>query len=74
MISKQTEQKAEILKLVGFALLAPFGRICMEPIVVLNEFGFTGFLCYALLSLMIGICGLNCIARSYEILEERRIK
>ena len=74
MISKQTEQKAEILKLVGFALLTPFGRICIEPIVVFKEFGFAGFLCYAILSFIIGTGGINCIARSYEILEERRTR
>ena len=74
MISKQTEQKAEILKLVGFALCSPLGRICIEPVVVFKECGLIGFLCYATLSFIVAIYGIDCIARSYEILEESRIK
>ena len=74
MISKETEQKAEILKLVGFALLAPFGRICIEPIVVINEFGFTGFMIYLTFSIIVGLFGTRCIVRSFEILEEKRIR
>ena len=74
MISKQTEQKSEILKLVGFALCSPLGRICIEPVVVFKECGLISLLCYAVLSFIIGTGGINCIGRSYEILEERRIK
>ena len=74
MISKETEQKAEILKLVGFALLTPFGRICIEPIVVINEFGLAGFIVYIIFTLIIGTFGANCILRSFEILEEKRIR
>ena len=74
MISKQTEQKAEILKLVGFALLTPFGRICIEPLVIIHEFGSVGFIGYLIFTLVIGTFGVNCILRSFEILEEKRIR
>ena len=74
MISKETEQKSEVLKIVGFALLTPLGRIFVEPIVVLNEFGFIGLICYIIFGFTIGTFGLTCILRSCEILEEKRIK
>ncbi|MBI3591227.1 MAG: hypothetical protein HY094_07635 [Candidatus Melainabacteria bacterium] len=74
MISKQTEQRAEILKIAGLAFCSPLGRIFIEPIVVIKEFGFVGFLGYCIFSILVGTFGVNCILRSHEVLEEKRIK
>ena len=74
VVTKQTEQQAEILKLIGFAFCAPFGRIAVEPVVVFNEFGLMGFITYLVFTLITGTFGVNCILRSYEVLEEKRMK
>ena len=68
MISKQTQQKAEVLKIAGFALLTPLGRVFVEPAVVFNEFGFLGFIIYLIFAFSVGIFGISCILRSCDIL------
>lgn len=74
MISKETEQRSEVLKIAGFALLTPFGRIFMEPVAVFEEFGLIFFLAYLIISIIIGLLGICCIFRSCDILTIRRIK
>lgn len=51
MISTEIEQRSEVLKIAGFALLTPFGRVCMEPIIVFKEFGLISFILYLIFTL-----------------------
>ena len=69
MISKQSEYKAEVLKISGFAMLAPFGRLFFEPAVLLKECGVCFFV-YVIISTAIGILGLTFILRGNDLLNE----
>ena len=71
MIDRQTEQKSEILKITGFALCAPFGRLFVEPMVVIKEFNSPWLIVYIFISVVFAICGFNCIVRSCDILDAK---
>lgn len=71
MLSKQTEQRAEILKIAGFALITPFGRIFIEPMIVIKEFNSPWIFAYVLFVIFIAIVGLEFIVRSCDILSTK---
>ncbi len=73
MISKEIEYKAEVLKIAGFALLSPWGRLFFEPIALLKECG-VYFLVYLIISFVLAILGLKFIVRGSKLLNLNRRK
>jgi hypothetical protein len=67
---KKQDYKSDILKISGFALTTPLGRIFIEPTVVFNEFGFQNFIGYLVLCLTLTMIGATLIYTGYDTLEK----
>ncbi len=70
MIKEIDKYSAEIFKIAGFALMSSFGRIVIQPSVVLNEFGLKGFIFYTILSLFLFFIGIIILIKGYDILDK----
>ena len=71
MISESQQYKSDAIKVVGFALIAPFGRAISDPYLI-KDFGlllsFT-FIAYTVVLLMLGVA---CILKGYNVLEKEK--
>lgn len=71
MISEPQKYKSEVIKLIGFALIAPFGRAISDPYLI-KDFGlllsFT-FIAYTVVLLMLGLA---CILKGHDILKKEK--
>jgi len=72
MPTKEDEYKAQSYQIVGFALMSPFGRICLQPTVVFNELGPFGFILYLGLSVLAFLVGFIFIDTGRVTLKEKR--
>ena len=74
MIYEVDKYRAEILKIAGFAMMTPFGRIIVQPMVVFNEFNSPIFVLYLIIALWLFYMGLLSVARGYSILKQEKEK
>lgn len=71
MITKEEEYMAEICKIGGFALIAPFGKEMLN-ITCLELFNNSNsHLLYIVFTLLLACTGINMIFKGKEILRER---
>ena len=70
MASNKFEYRSDIFKIAGFSLMTPLGRIVIEPIIVLKEFGSIGFIVFIVISLTLLLFGIILIMKGYEALEK----
>ena len=70
MIKEIDRYSAEILKIAGFALMTPFGRIIIQPSVVFNELGLIAFIFYTTFSLLLFFIGVIVLIKGYDILDK----
>jgi hypothetical protein len=69
MISESRKYKSDAIKVIGFALIAPFGR-AISDLYLIKDFGLSlsfTFIAYTIVLLMLGLA---CILKGYNILEE----
>lgn len=72
MISDADKYNAEILKIAGFAMMTPFGRMIVQPTVVYAEIDSAiFFLIYAAFVLCLFYCGVQFVVRGHDILSLR---
>ena len=71
MISKSQEYKAEALRIAGFAMLSPFGRLFLQPVEIFRDYNLCLAICYIISTCAFGFLGLVFITRGYEIIEEK---
>lgn len=75
MISEVDKHRAITIQVAGFALMTPLGNLAVNVLGFdLFKFGFLFLIFYISLTLMLFYLGMICLARSQEILEERRNK
>ncbi len=74
MIDELNKYRVEILKIIGFAMLSPFGRLFLQPLEIFKEYGLILTMCYAIMSIATGLLGFVIIIRGYEIIEEDKLK
>jgi hypothetical protein len=70
MISEGEKYRAQTFNIGGFALMAPLGKIAMQPLETYNEYGLVGFVCYTIFCLLLFSLGLYFIQKGYEVLNE----
>ena len=71
MISEVDKHRSSTIQVVGFALMTPFGNLVVNVLGPdLFKFGILFLLFYILLALLFFCCGMICLVRSQEILEE----
>ena len=70
MVKEVDKYSAEILKIAGFALMTLFGRVALQPTVVFNELGLTGFIFYIIFSLFLFFIGVLMLVKGYDILDK----
>ena len=70
MIKEIDKYCAEIFKIAGFTLMTPFGRVVLQPSVVFNELGLTGFIFYMIFSLFLFFLGAIMFLKGYDILDK----
>jgi hypothetical protein len=71
-MDKHIEYRSEVLKISGFAMLAPAGRIFYESIALVKECGVGAFILYVLLAIITAKIGMWCIIRGYKVLKVRK--
>lgn len=72
MIYEVDKYNAEILKIAGFALMTPFGRIIVQPTIVFGEFNLIWFFIYVGFCLLLFFLGVVFVVRGYDILDLQR--
>ena len=72
MVTKEDEYKASTFQIAGFALLAPFGKIFLDPFTLFKEGGLIGIILFITFSLLIALLGLIFIDRGRDILNIKR--
>ena len=71
MISEVDKHRALTIQIAGFALMTPFGNLVVNALGLdLFKFGLLFFLFYVLLAFLLFYCGMICLIRSQQILEE----
>lgn len=73
-MSNEEEYMAQAYQVAGFALMSPFGRMCLQPTVVFNEFNLIGFISYACFSVLAFLFGMISIEKGRAILNPREGK
>ncbi len=68
MASDLSKHKADMLKIGGLALISPFGRIIMQPMLVIKEFNSSWFFAYLIFAFLLAVLGFIVILRSYDML------
>ncbi|OGI18570.1 MAG: hypothetical protein A3B68_02260 [Candidatus Melainabacteria bacterium RIFCSPHIGHO2_02_FULL_34_12] len=72
MITKEDEYKAEVCKIGGLALIAPFGKEMLNvPYIELFNIQ-SSHLLYMIFTLLLACIGINMIFKGTEILREKR--
>jgi len=72
MVSEENKYFAEVYKVIGFAFMAPFGRVILSiPSLKLSDLSF-GFLVYTFLSLFLVYVGAIILLKGSEFVIERR--
>ena len=72
MITKEEEYKAEVCKIGGFALIAPFGKVMLNiPYIELFSLS-NSHLLYIATTMLLGIIGIIMIFNGKDILKEKR--
>ncbi len=72
MINKEDEYKAEVFKIGGFALIAPFGKEMLNvPFIELFNIQ-SSHLLYMIFTLLLAYIGVNLLFNGKEILREKR--
>ena len=74
MVSELDKYRVEIFKIAGFALMTPFARIIVEPIVVFNELGLIMFIGYSIFVLLLFFTGFLLILKGCDILDIQKGK
>lgn len=73
-MSSEEEYIAQAYQIAGFALMSPFGRMCLQPTVVFNEFNLIGFISYASFAILVFLLGVIFIEKGRVILNLRKGK
>ena len=60
---------AYTFNVAGFALMAPLGKIVLEPVSTFNSFGFKGFVCYFIFCVLLLFVGVLSILHGRDRLE-----
>ena len=68
MVTKEQEYMSQAFQIAGFAMMAPFGKIILDPISTFHSFGAVFFFYYLLASLVSAIIGFIFIERGRDIL------
>lgn len=71
-VEKSREYRARTCNFAGFAIMMPFGHLIMDPITIINQFGFIGVIFYSLFCLILFIVGLFFIEIGRDILYNKR--
>lgn len=73
MVTESDKYSAETMKVSGFALMTPFGRIIIQPVVVFNELGSVSFIIYFVFTFFLFLYGGYLVAQGYNILREKEL-
>ncbi len=71
MITDEEKYRAETSRLVGMAMLMPFGALLLTPLAFFNQLGGFGFAIYFLVSSVGLIIGVTIIEIGRGILDKR---
>jgi len=71
MIIEEQKYNAEVIKVIGIALIAPFGRAITDPY-LLRDFGFLIVLIYMAYTLILLLLGVACILKGRDIIKEKK--
>ena len=72
MITEEQKFRAETFRMLGIALLAPAGKILIDPLTFYQEQGLIYTVIYIVFSLVAAYVGLVHIEKARVILEEKR--
>jgi hypothetical protein len=68
VITEEQKYRAETSKIAGFALMAPFGRIVLDPY-IFRDFELWVLSLYILLALILFLAGAVSVAKGHDILD-----
>ena len=68
MLPEKEKYRAYTFNISGFALMAPFGKIVLEPTLTFKEFGPYGLIFYGTFCVFLFLFGLVLITKGYDIL------
>ncbi len=71
MITDLDKYRVEIFKLVGLGMMAPFGRLFLEPITIFKGFGLLGSFFYCIMCVSLAIVGVILILKGYDIIDTK---
>lgn len=71
MIIEEEKYRAEVFKIVGIALLMPFGKVILNPITMFKEMGVISFTIYCVMSILSIIIGIIFVDKGRDILSHR---
>lgn len=71
MITEEEKYRAETVRFLGIAMLAPFGALLLTPIAFLNQLGEPGFAIYSFMSSIGLIIGVTIIEAGRRVLDKR---
>ena len=74
MITEEERYRAETSRLVGIAMLMPFGALLLTPIALFNQLGELGFALYILMSSIGVVVGVTIIEIGRRLLDKRGIR
>ncbi len=74
MITDLDKYRIEIFKITGFAIMTPFGRLFLDPVSILKEFGLLGSFLYCIICVSLTIGGVILILKGYDIIDTKERK
>lgn len=73
-MTEEEKYRAETFRIVGIAMLTPFGALLLTPFLLLNQLNIFGFVVYCLVSLGSLIIGATIIEAGRKILDRKGLK
>lgn len=72
MLTEEQKYKASVFKIIGIAMLSPFGRIFLDPLSFCLKYGLTFSIFYVLFSVLVAIFGFILIEKGRDIIDIKR--